>query len=121
MESVFDTTYLVAWLRARDLKCKGGYLREEELIEQLVKLIDQIDVNELPIKHQIDQEFERYNKFQAVLGKGKSETKNLPTIDPKSYAKYLLKSASTIEKRELLGSLKSKLMLKDKELNLAGA
>ena len=49
-----------------------------------------------------------------MFGLEKAETKNLPPIDPKFYAKYLLKSGSTIEKRELLGSLKSKLVLKDK-------
>jgi hypothetical protein len=53
-----------------------------------------------------------------MLGKDKMEAKNIPSIDPKSYAKYLLKSGSTIEKRELLGSLKSGLILKDKILEL---
>jgi hypothetical protein len=93
-------------------------LREEGLIDQLVKLIDQMDVNELIIKHQIDLEFERYNKFQGMLGLKKSEQKSEPIIQPKAYAKYLLQSGSTIEKRQLLGSLKSKLILKDKTLML---
>ncbi|MCL5667103.1 MAG: recombinase family protein [Patescibacteria group bacterium] len=100
--------------RARDLKCKGGYLREEELIAQLINLIDQMDVNGLSVRHQIDQEFERYNKFQGMLGGEKVDVKNPPAIDPKSYAKYLLKSGSAIEKRELLSSLKSKLILENK-------
>lgn len=78
-----------------------------------------IIVNELTIRYQIDLEFERYNKFQGMLGEERIEAKKLPIIDPKSYAKYLLKSGSIIEKRELLGSLKSKLVLKDKGLILA--
>lgn len=104
--------------RARNLKCKGGYMREEELVEQMVKLIDQVDVNKLTIKCQIDLEFERYNKFQGMLGRDKIEHGNTPVIEPKAYAKYLLKSGSLIEKREFLGSLKSKLVLKDKILDL---
>lgn len=93
-------------------------MREEDLVDQMIKLIDQVDVNELTIRHQIDLEFERYNKFQGMLGRDKIDNENTPTIDPKAYAKYLLKSGSVIEKRELLGSLKSKLELKDKNLQL---
>ena len=104
--------------RARDLRCKGGYMREEDLIEHIIKLIDQIDVNELTIKYQIDLEFERYNKFQGMLGRDKIDYKDAPIIEPKAYAKYLLKSGSVIEKRELLTSIKSKLVLKDKILKL---
>jgi DNA invertase Pin-like site-specific DNA recombinase len=104
--------------RSRDLRCKGGYMREEALVDQMIKLIDQVDVNELTIRHQIDLEFERYNKFQGMLGRDKIEHKDTPAIEPKAYAKYLLKSGSMIEKRELLGSLKSKLVLKDKNLSL---
>ncbi len=107
--------------RAKDLKCKGGYLREEELIDQLIKLVDQVDVNELTIRHQIDQEFERYNKFQAMLGKDRIEMKKQPVINPKDYAKYLLKSGSAVEKREFLGSLKSTLILENKSIRLIKA
>jgi len=42
------------------------------------------------------------------------------SIDMKNYAKYLLKDGSVYEKRELLSNLRSRLILKDKELILEG-
>jgi hypothetical protein len=39
-------------------------------------------------------------------------------VDMRVYAKYVLKEGSSIEKRELLANLKSKIMLKDKKLTL---
>jgi len=39
-------------------------------------------------------------------------------IDLKTYAKYLLKEGSVIEKRELLSCLKSKLVIKERKLLL---
>jgi site-specific DNA recombinase len=104
--------------RSRDIKCKGGYMREEEMVNQLIQLIDRLDVNELKVKYQIDAEFDRYRKFQGILGLDKNEMK-LPEIDAKTYAKYLLKSGTAIEKRELLGSLKTAVVLIDKKICLS--
>lgn len=106
--------------RSRDLQCKGGYLREEELISQLIGIIDQLDVNELGMKNKFEEEVKRYNKFQRnVLGL--PDTSNATgSIDLKTYAKYLLKEGSVIEKRELLSCMKSKLIIKNKVLTLGG-
>ena|SRR3989344_3500373 len=103
--------------RSRDLHCKGGYLREEDLIAQLLKIIDQIDINELGVQIKFEQEVVRYNKFRRnVLGaQEKSEAED---IDIKTYAKYLLKEGSVIEKRELLSSFRSKLILKNKMVSI---
>ncbi|TSC83230.1 MAG: Recombinase [Parcubacteria group bacterium Gr01-1014_19] len=103
--------------RSRDLHCKGGYMREEDLIAQLLLVIDQIDINELGVQIKFEQEVVRYNKFRRnVLGaQGKSEAED---INLKTYAKYLLREGSVIEKRELLSSFKSKLILKDKRISL---
>jgi hypothetical protein len=39
-------------------------------------------------------------------------------IDIRNYAKYLLKEGEDVEKRELLGNLKSKVILRNKQLFL---
>ncbi len=39
-------------------------------------------------------------------------------VDVRNYTKYLLKEGSILEKRELLSCLTSKLLLKDKKLEL---
>ena len=107
--------------RSRDINCKGGYLREEELITQLSKIIDEMDINEIGIKHQLEQEIVRYDRFQyGVLGKKKEvvHSKMDNDVDIRTYAKYILKEGSIVEKRELLGCLKSNVVLTDKQISL---
>ena len=101
--------------RSRDLHCKGGYIREEELIDQLSAVLDKLNVNELGVRDKFEKELERYNRFRrAVLGIGKDEKLPEEKIDIKTYAKYLLKEGTIVEKRELLGCLKSRLVIKNK-------
>ncbi len=104
--------------RARDLHCKGGYIREEELIEQLMKIMDQIDINEIGMRHKYDEEVARLQKFQRSFMSDGKGSKPVKAIDLRSYAKYVLKEGSTIEKRELMACIKSKLVLTRKVLTL---
>lgn len=104
--------------RSRDSRCKEGYMKEEELIEQLVKVMDQIDFNEIGIRHKFEEEVVRLTKFQRNFF-GDIAMKTKKNIDLRSYAKYLLKEGSVIEKRELLACIKSKLILTQKVLILS--
>ncbi|HCC05347.1 TPA: hypothetical protein DEP58_03510 [Patescibacteria group bacterium] len=101
--------------KSKDKHCKCGYIREEELIEQFVKLMDEIDLNEISIKEKIKDEVERFMRFQrSILGiQSKIEVKE---VDIRNYAKYLLKEGFDVEKRELLSCLKSKILLNNKEV-----
>ncbi|MDD3487680.1 MAG: recombinase family protein [Candidatus Moranbacteria bacterium] len=107
--------------RSKDLKCKGGYIREEELINQLIGIMDEIDISKIGLKHKFEEEIARYNKFQKTVlkisGKENSVSKN-HEIDLRTYAKYILKEGAAIEKRELLSCLRSKIILKNKMLYL---
>lgn len=104
--------------RSRDLNCKGGYMREEELIAKLISLIDRLDLNEFIITHKFKEEVSRFQKFhRMVLGSTNLKIAQ-PDIDIKTYLKYLLKEGSMSEKRELLSCIKSKLVMKNKILEL---
>lgn len=103
--------------KARDKNCKCGYIREEELIEQLTNLMDQIDLDEIGIKEKIKAEVERFKKFQRSI-LGVSTKIVVKDVDIRDYVKYILKEGQDIEKRELLGCLKSKVMLKNKIIYL---
>ena len=98
---------------------QGGYLREDDLINQLANEFDKIDVNELGIKIKFEQEVERYRKFRkGVLNISRDAATEPQEIDIKTYAKYLLKEGSIIEKRELLANIKSRIKLKNKQIVL---
>ncbi|RJQ33048.1 recombinase family protein [Candidatus Parcubacteria bacterium] len=107
--------------RSKDLTCKSGYIREEELIEQLIGIIDQLDLSEIGMRHKLEQEIERYHKFKNNifgLEKQENELKTKREINLREYAKYILKEGSTSEKRELMSCLKSRLVLAEKKLTL---
>jgi DNA invertase Pin-like site-specific DNA recombinase/predicted metal-binding protein len=101
--------------KAKDKDCKCGYVNEEDLIKQLEKLIDQIDIDEIGVRREIEAEIQKFKSFQQiVLGdKGKVIVED---IDVRNYAKYVLREGSDNEKRELLGNIRSKIVIKDKRI-----
>lgn len=104
--------------RARDRNCKNKYIREEELIAELLKILDKININELGMRQKLEDEIARFNIFQrSVLG-ATEKLKTDKEMDIRNYAKYLLKEGAVSEKRELLANLRSKIMYKDKKLTL---
>ncbi len=108
--------------RGRDRDCKNQYIREEELIAELVKLLDKISINELGMRHKLEDEIKRFNHFQkVVLGSDGKQELNDADVNIRTYAKYLLRQGSMSEKRELLGNLRSRLIYLDKKVNLVDA
>lgn len=104
--------------RARDRNCKNKYIREEELITELLKILDKVNINELGMRQKLEDEIARFNIFQrSVLG-STDKIKNREDMDITNYAKYILKEGSVSEKRELLGNLRSRIVYKDKTLTL---
>ena len=102
-----------------DKECKCGYIREEELTEQLASIIDTIALDELGMKDRIKEEIEQYHKFQAgVLGRSQKDLIKIKDIDIRNYAKHILRERSLYEKRELLSHLRSRLVLKEKRLSV---
>ena len=67
---------------------------------------------------QLDEEFQRYQKFQTMLGLKKADAGRVDA-DMKSYAKYILREGNIFEKRELLTYLKDKILLANKIITLA--
>jgi site-specific DNA recombinase len=114
------TTYVYyGCTRGKDKQCKNIYIQEGALILELLKIIDQIEIDKLGMRLKLEDEVERYNKFQELV-LGNDPDKNIPIkkIDVREYAKYLLQNGSIIEKRELLALLQSKLVYKDKKITL---
>ena len=102
--------------RFNDKHCKCGYIREEALIGQLTLLMDNIDLDEIGMKERIKTEIERHKKFQSGLLGEKQKVIKVDDIDMRNYAKYVLRDGSVFEKRELLGCLKSKLKISNRQI-----
>ena len=104
--------------KSKDKSCKSGYIEEKELIKQFENLIDQVDIDEISINKKIKEKVEDVKGFQRyVLGiKEKIEIKD---IDIRNYAKYILRDGKDLEKRELLGCFKSKILLSNKIIQIS--
>jgi len=101
----------------KDKYCKGGYINEDEVIKQLQGVIEQISLNEIGLREKIEDEVNRYNKFRyGVLGM--TEEIHQKEVDVRNYAKYILQEGTIEEKRELLGNLKSRLVVRNKKVEL---
>jgi len=104
--------------RAKDINCKEGYIEERVLIFQLLEIIDKIDLDRSGIKKKLEAEIERHKKFHSgIMGKAE-ETYHVKDVDIRNYAKYLLTEGSMFEKRDLLGCLKSKIILRGKVIHM---
>ncbi len=103
--------------KSKDRNCKCEYINEIDLIRQFEELLEKIDVDEIGIKEKIKSKVEEVKRFNDMI-LGKKEKITVADIDIKNYAKYILKEGKDLEKRELLGCLKSKIKLKNKEINL---
>jgi hypothetical protein len=103
-----------------DKTCTCGYIREEELIKQIANILDTISLDEIGMKDKIKKEIQSHNEFQeSVLGKEVKEKMKIKEVDIRNYAKHILRNRPIYEKRELLSCLRSKLVLKEKQLELA--
>jgi predicted metal-binding protein len=104
--------------RSKDHNCKCGYIQENELIKQLIKIIDKIDLDKSGLKKKLETEIERHKKFHSgIMGKPEQEY-SVKDVDIRNYAKYLLTEGSIFEKRDLLGCLKSKIILTERNIAL---
>jgi site-specific DNA recombinase len=104
--------------RSKDRFCKNPYIREEDLVEQMIKIIDKANINELGIQTKFEEELKRFNKFrQGILNEETSKNKD---FDIRQYAKYVLRDGTNEDKRELMNCLRSQLELDDKKVSLKG-
>jgi site-specific DNA recombinase len=101
--------------RGKDKNCREKPIREEDLIKQMVKLVDRIEVDQLKINEKVKAEMERFRKFTFLLGQNSEQLKNV-NLDARNYAKYILLEGSKEEKRELLECMSGKVVLKNREL-----
>ena len=101
--------------RAKDPHCKLRYIREDDLIKRLCEIIDQLSIDELGVRGQMDLDVDRMYRFHRdVMGiVGDFDNKELGDINTKKYMKFLLRDGNIYEQRHVLLNLKSKLILKD--------
>jgi DNA invertase Pin-like site-specific DNA recombinase len=102
-----------------DRYCTEKTIREEELIEQLMQLIDKIDIDEIEAREKIEVEINKYKQFSyAVLGRETEFDKKTIEADLRNYIKHVLRTGTKDQKREILDCIKSEVVVLDKKILL---
>ena len=98
--------------KGKRVLCDEPYIREEDLLEQLLKLINNINIDEIRVNKKLAKKLKQYQKFAIVVLNMENELSG-PTVDIRSYAKYILKEGTREEKRGIIRCFKTKLFLSD--------
>lgn len=70
-------------------------------------------------KEKLNEEIKRFSRFEKLFRGGSSVPNGVTEdMDIRAYVKYLLHEGSVMEKRELLGNLRSRLVYRDKTITL---
>jgi hypothetical protein len=103
--------------RIKDHFCPNALINEDDLIPQLQSLVDDLDIQILPLKEKITEELKRVKKFEYML-LGNKNSAVVKDIDIRNYAKFILQEGSMDEKREFIRCLKSEIVLTDRKVSL---
>jgi len=92
--------------------CREKYIREEKLIQQLTKIVDQIKNQHEYLAKRLEKEVHKFNQLQAIASGGKSKNR----ISTQDYIEYILTNGSNGEKSKLLQFVDGQLCLKEGEV-----
>ncbi|MFA5130380.1 MAG: hypothetical protein WC477_05725 [Patescibacteria group bacterium] len=84
-----------------------------------LKIIERVSIDELGTIEIVKAELAKMQKLLSLVSKIDADPKtieNLKKIDVHACAKFILEDGSKEERRNLLGQLKSQIILKDKKL-----
>ncbi len=101
--------------RTRDQDCPCGFINEEDLVVQLQDLMDDLEIQTVPMREKITAEVQRFKKFEQML-LGAKTTVVVKDIDIRNYAKFILIEGTMDEKREFMRCLNTNIRLKNKKI-----
>ena len=103
--------------RIKDPLCPNPLINEDALIPQLKELMNDLDIQTVPMREKITDDLKRFKKFERML-LGSKSTAVVKDIDIRNYAKFILQEGSMDEKREFIRCLKSGILLVNKKVTL---
>lgn len=101
-------------------RCDEAGIREEDLLEQLLGIIESLPVSAIKLKEQFEAEIDRYQRLTKAILKQEAniELKGLK-LDVRSYAKHLLTHGTRADKRSVLLGIKHILTVKDRKVSVS--
>ncbi len=117
--------------RSVDYECDEPYITEEDLIKQLLAHINarNVSINKAKIAKKLKADIERFHKLRSEVLHQEYLSGNLGEIESSAvkinddemtidYLKHILKTGSSDDRREALGMIRTKFVLRNKELKV---
>ncbi|USN88275.1 MAG: recombinase family protein [Candidatus Nomurabacteria bacterium] len=106
--------------RNRNRDCREKYISETQLLEELYKILDVVELDEIGMREMLESEIEKWYKVRAfVQGKPVEErTDEQKEYDLRKYAKIIFEEGRNDEQREILKYVKGRLILRNKRIYL---
>jgi len=106
--------------KGRDRKCKALSINEKDLVIQLGRIIDKVDLDQIGMRERLEWEINRWYGFYsfATGNPAPERPAEQKELDLRLYAKCIFANGTLEEKREILRHLKSHLIIKDKKVYL---
>lgn len=102
--------------RFKDLGCKELYTREEKIVEDISKMLNNnLTIDQIKEKPILEIELEKFQRLSSAImglnigGQNKEMEINLP-----GFIRYIMQEGTREEKRELVGCIKSELYIQDR-------
>lgn len=93
-------------------KCREKYIREENLIESIAKLVDQLRADHFRLSSRVEREVEKLNELRQISGDAMANP-----LTTQGYIAYILKNGTAEEKRDLLKCVECELTLQNGDIN----
>jgi len=103
--------------RSRNQNCNYIAINEQTLIKQIVKIIKEVGIKNLPMKEKIRSEVDRIKKFYSMILNEEAQV-YLKDVHSIAYATFILQEGSTKEQRDIMNCLKGQLILNDRKISL---
>jgi DNA invertase Pin-like site-specific DNA recombinase len=103
--------------KSKDRRCKNTAINEDDLLKEFQKMVSTLDLNEVQLNEKLNLEIKKFKKLQAMF-LGKENTAEIQKVDLRNYLKFILKDGTQLEKRSVLGCIKSNLILNDRILTV---
>jgi len=103
--------------KVRNLSCKEPFIREEQLIEEFIKHLKCLPIDQFKSNPVLSPKYRIYQSFSAlILGQNIQNEAGSIETNTESFVRFIFKEGTREEKRELILSLNTTLYLCNKEL-----
>ncbi len=109
--------------KLRNFECPERYTNEEKLVQEFIRILSKLTIDQIKSKREIYGKFEQFCKFRSdvldfELKPNQANYIDQTRINIEKFVEHIFEKGNREEKRSLIGCLSAKLILKNREVCL---